>query len=674
MATADTPTQGAIRLHLLGDPKLETGAGRLSLERKDAALLALLAIEQAVPRGRMAALLWPDADAAAARNNLRQRLHRLRKRAGREVADTANDVLRLAAHVSHDLGGLTEALADDVAAAGGEPLGALDYADCEALDAWVNAAREQWRAARRDALAEISSRQERDGRLALALEYAQRLVADDPLLEHAHRRLMRLHYLRGDRGAALSAFERCRERLSRELGASPGRETLALAAMIDASGALPPAPAPKTAPLVLPRPARLVGRDTEWRLLEQACDARRLMLVCGEPGMGKSRLLTDFAAGRAGMIVVGARPGDARVPYVLMARLLRAVLERHPSLALDDPVRQELARLLPEFGAAAPRAMQPPRLRQAVVAALLTAAPALGGCVIDDLHFADEASQEMVLAIAASEAGRSLQWLMAVRATQAVPPLASRLAHADAADLECIELAPLDASAVESLLASLALPGFDARPWAEPLARHTGGNPLFVLETLSALLARGGPVFSDAALSLPAPGSVGQLIERRLEHLSPEALRLARAAALAGPDFSVELVARVLRVHPLDLAGAWRELEATQVIRDGAFAHDLVFEATLHSVPEPIARVLHLDIAAELDASGAPAARVAQHWHDAQEWARAGAAFAAAAQRACRLSQPSIEADLWLRAADCFDRSGATEEARAARSRGQRLR
>src|SRR5207245_2104087 len=86
--------------------------------------------------------------------------------------------------------------------------------------------------------------------------------------------------------------------------------------------------------------------------------------------------------------------------------------------------------------------------------------------------------------------------------------------------------------------------------------------------------------------------------------------------------------------HALDLAEPWRELEAAHVIRDGAFAHDLVYEATVASVPEPIARVLHGRIAQHLEARAAAAAAIAPHWAGAREWLKAGEAHAAAAARA----------------------------------------
>jgi len=86
----------AFQLRLLDAPRIEWDDGRThALERKDAALLAMLALDGPLPRARAAALLWPDAADGQARGNLRQRLFRLRRLAGRDLVE-ATDTLRLA--------------------------------------------------------------------------------------------------------------------------------------------------------------------------------------------------------------------------------------------------------------------------------------------------------------------------------------------------------------------------------------------------------------------------------------------------------------------------------------------------------------------------------------------------------------------------------------------------
>ncbi len=403
----------------------------------------------------------------------------------------------------------------------------------------------------------------------------------------------------------------------------------------------------------------------EWGELEIAWHQQRLALVCGEPGIGKTRLLGDFVARHDGAIVVGARPGDERVPFALLARLLRAVTQRHTPI-LEDWARAELSRLLPELGAAPETKLQLVRLQRAVVHALLVASNAgLTGCAIDDLHFADDASVESLLALIAGKEA-DMRWLVGVRAAEISRRLLEWLERTEPNEVARIELGPLDVQAIEALLISLVLPDFDARAWAEPLARHTGGNPLFILETLSAALTQDATALRGGVALLPAPSSVGQLIERRLHKLSRDALRLARVAALAGQDFSVGLAACVLSAHPLDLAEAWHELEVAQIIRadrDGsAFAHDLILETTLRTVPHAIARVMHKDIAEFLETHGAQPARIAGHYYEAEQWSKAGAHYRIAADRARSIAFGANAAELYQRAADSLEKAGQRTE------------
>ena len=447
----------------------------------------------------------------------------------------------------------------------------------------MTVAREQWAVARRNALAEIASRLESQGQVAKALRYAERLVADDPLLEHAHRRVMRLHYLRGDRAGALTAFERCTDVLHRELDARPGKETLDLVRVIEDSRA-PTLVAPSTHTVTVLRPPRLVGRDREWGAIERGWQHGHVTIVSGEPGIGKSRLAGDWCSATHGCAMFGARPGDARVAHALLARVLRGLIERWG--APKEPwIVAELARLLPELGAAPSAKFQALQLQQAVAQTFSAAAKAgAAGLVIDDVQFADDASLEILLHLMTQQSLSGLPWLITVRANEIPAQLSEWTAKLDANQMVEIHLGPLDDDAVRVLLESLAIPDLDVAAWVKPMARHTGGNPMFILETLLAMMGRGGDSLRDASpLKLPAPAHIGQLIERRLDQLSAPALRLARVAALAGPDFTVELAATVLSAHALDIADAWRELEGAQVIRDQGFAHDLIYEATLRT-------------------------------------------------------------------------------------------
>ena len=258
-----------LRVCLLGTPRLAWSDGRVHpLQRRDAALLAMLVLDGLAPRSRVALQLWPDADPEGARNNLRQRLFRLRRTAARDVV-TADDVLRLADGIGHDLQPPTDRLGEAPPAAAGVLLGELDYADCAELGDWVDSARERWRTARSQALAAIAEDLEARRELVQALVYAEHLLDADPLAEPAHRRVMRLHYLRGERAAARAAYERLRRLLDGELGAAPDRETRELAALIERSVPPPLTPTRALPPAVL-RPPRLVGREPQWSAAQAA--------------------------------------------------------------------------------------------------------------------------------------------------------------------------------------------------------------------------------------------------------------------------------------------------------------------------------------------------------------------------------------------------------------------
>ena len=633
-------------LHLCGRGRVAATAGQcVVLERRDAAMLALLAIEGPTARARVTALLWPDEPPHDVRGRLRQRIYALKRKLGVEAISGSSTL------------SISPALAWQ--GFGGEPLDAAllgddDYADLPEFAEWLRAARQRLQALRRERLAGEASALELEGRLAEAIACAERLLVLEPLQEHAHRRLMRLHYLRGDRAAALLAFDRCERALKDDVGATPSVETLDLLAQIERSQALAAPTSRRVVPVSVLRPPRLVGRDAEWAVLQAAWERGDAVVIVGEAGMGKTRLVDDLlrahasAPGRA--LQASARPGDERVPYALLGRLLRSLLATRTE-ALADGVQTELARVLPELprctlagaddGGAQARfvgALES-TLRDAVLAGLEAVA-------LDDLHFADAASLEMAQHLAGVP---GLRWLAAFRGAEIGPA-----AHALVATLttrlraEPLVLQPLTRAQVAELLDSLGLTGVgaldavDATNFADALHHRTGGNPLFLLETLKAWLLqrepnRGGPAALGMFARLPPSESALRLIERRIGLLSRDAVRLARCAAVAGQDFSVTLAAEVLDANPLDLADAWTELESAQVLRDGAFAHDLIFDAARASVPQPIARALHRRIAELMVREGGVApARLAAHWLGAGEELRAAPHLAEAGRQALR--------------------------------------
>lgn len=685
-AVPDTP----LLLRLTGAPCACTGERSLPLGASDALLLAWLALEGPTTRERLALLLWPASSAEAARNAMRQRLFRLRRQLGRELV-AGSTLLALAPGVAHDLDG-TAAL-----------LGDLGAPDAPELDGWLAQQRDARRARARRAQEDRIEALEAAGDAAAALPLALALLDAEPLSEDAHRRVMRLHYLRGDRAAALLAFDRCEQLLKHEVGARPSAPTLALLAAIEQSAPVAGSASVRSlVPATVLRPPRLVGRNAELTALQRGLAAGQMVVLVGEAGMGKSRLLQALAAQRPGVLHSSGRPGDALVPYATLARALRQLLDHDPAAA-DPALRRALAPLLPELadadGPSAPALHQP--LAQPVLA-LLQRCRGVDTLALDDLHFADDASLELLQVLwsapreaPAVRADSLPHWCLGLR-----PPAPGTRLHellqtlATAGPHTRLTLQPLTPPQMAEFVASLALPALgDAAvvALAATLCQRTGGNPLFALETLKlawadgklADLSAGGA--GTAAPRLPQPDSLAALIGQQLARLTPAALQLARVAAVAGVDFGIPLAGHLLGRSALDLADPWAELEAQQVMRGEAFAHDLVHDAVLQGLPEVIARHLHGQTAAWLeqqdvepapgaagrtaDAAPNPAlraidpARVAAHWEAAGQRARALPALRAAAERAHRALREGERIGFLLRAADIAEAAARPDEA-----------
>jgi DNA-binding SARP family transcriptional activator len=288
-------------LRLLGVPAWRVADGLWQpLSRKDAALLCRLALEGTLPRSALATWLWPDVATPRAHANLRQRLYKLRQSAPGPLVAETDERLALGPAVRVDLRQDADAPEIDFEA----PLlaGCDEPGGTDGVQAWLDDARRQWTARRTDLLAGLAARREEAGEVAAALGLTERLLALEPLLEHAWRRLMRLHALRGDRAGALAAFERCERTLRDELGVRPGPETIALMQAVECGAALPSV-RPGRAGVLPPCPALLVGREAPLAALHArlglgASPARPLTVVHGWPGVGKSMLLSALAHDR----------------------------------------------------------------------------------------------------------------------------------------------------------------------------------------------------------------------------------------------------------------------------------------------------------------------------------------------------------------------------------------
>lgn len=664
-----------LRVRLLGPPSWQLdGREPVKLARKDAALLARLALDGPQPRPALCDLLWPDSSADQAADSLRQRASRLRAAAGVPFIEIGASVA-VHPHVVFDAT-QPDILPDEVLLASPGLLAGVDLGDHDELDRWLGKARARVAERCARALADRAERLERDGRLHEALPLARRIVDWEPLGEQGWRRVMRLHYLRGDRAAAQEAFWRLHDLLRDELGTRPSAETLQLFQTVEAAEAAPALPR-RPVPTSLLRPPVLVGRQAPWAAMCAAWQLPQPFVLVGEAGLGKSRLLEAFTHGQDGLVIERARPGDQPSPDALLGRLLQQIEQRFAPRS-SETVRAELARLRPEFGqppAATPNAaVLRHALEQWLAAAL---AGGLRGIVVDDLHNADPGSLEALRWLAASPALAALRIGLASRPWR--DEGAGALLGAWLTDSQRpvrIELQPLSQPELSALLASLALPALLDEATVVRLYRHAGGHPLYTLATLQHAVASGAELQLPQAL--PPPDSVQALLDARLRDLPAATRDLLQVAAVGGADLNVERAAQLLGCPALALSEAWAALEAHNVLRGEAFSHDLVHEAALRAVPQGLRQALHRQWAALLQGEGtAPPARVAAHWEEGLRWSEAGRAWHAAAAAARLAGRLAEQAELFERAARCHAKAGddaARFESLLARLEGLQLR
>jgi DNA-binding SARP family transcriptional activator len=616
-------------LHLLGTPTLESQR----LERKTAAVLAYLALEGQTHKYKLSGWLWPDSGETAARNNMRQLLRRLRVAVGEVVL--GEDLIELHSDVDVDVQHLSsfqnpslELLKRD-----DELLAGLEYDDAPDFDEWLLGVREELKAQRSRAAQVEADRLEKNGQLRQALEFAQFRVKLEVLSEEAYRQVARLQYLLGDRGAALVTLERCRNVLREELGVELLPESLELLGLIERGTVLAgtvPKPKETVLPTAILRPPVLAGRGREWTLMEEAWERGQIIYLEGEPGAGKTRLALDFAQSKGSVFHFQARPGDAGIPMASMARGVRQMIEQDPAVLECVPkwAHRELARLLPELShdeALPPLASEVEKLRFFDAIGEVTLAHAKFITVADDVQFSDLASSESNGYLISKFAGHPgpLQPRMIVvyrRGELSAENEAGLTAAVEAGIAIKISIQPLETNAIGTMLEGMGLENLE--DLVQGLSRYTGGNPMFILETVKHLIET-GTLAQGLPSRLTPPGKVAALIGRRLQRLSAPALHLARVAAVAKTSFDLNLAAGVLERPMMELAEAHAELEVALVLRGNAFTHDLIFEAVLALIPRAIRQVLHGNTAQYLETINSDAARIAQHWLEASNTEKA---------------------------------------------------
>ncbi|WP_410660111.1 BTAD domain-containing putative transcriptional regulator [Amycolatopsis sp. lyj-112] len=461
------------------------------------------------------------------------------------------------------------------------------------------------------------------------------LVQRHPLRESLHETLMRALHASGRQTEALTVYREARQVLMSELGVEPGVPLRELHQRI-LDGTEKPAAEPKSPVFVVPPPvakaierggaANLPGRGRQIERLQGfvadvLAGRGRPVWLEGEAGIGKSELLI---AGLAGAGARGCQLAWTAADELQQRFPLQVIMEclgvHHGSA---DPERARLAVELHaepahgNWGPADPILSTVDKLL-ALVDETCAAGPLV--LVIDDLHWADEASVLLWQRLAAATRQLPLLLVAAARAGHGRRDLAQLRRGVEAKGGEVMPVEVLSDDEIGAVFEGILAARLGSS--LRPLVRRAAGNPLYAREIANDLVRTGSVRVKTGVAEVTldgtenAPRSLLAAVGRTLECLDPDVTRLLRTASLLGAEFAVEDVAALSGMSPLEVLQSLEPATTAGVIEYAgdklAFHHPFQRQALYDGIAKPVRAALHRRAAEALARGGAPIKRVAE--------------------------------------------------------------
>ena len=638
-------------LTLFGPPHVSVEgrpAGQLSA--KALGLLAYLALEPGPHRREtLASLLWGESGDDAARTSLRQAILHLREVLGDAICADRTSVT-IKGPVDCDVTAF-------LAAVRAEPRKAVEYdvprffgeisvRGAPSFDEWLEHTRGRLLRKYQDVLRSAAREAVARSRWREAMELAERWLVSDQFAEEAMGVLMESLYCQGSRATALARYRDFRDTLKAEIGAAPGDALVDLARQLELAAGM--ADAADEAPPPVRFEADLVGRETHWNELTQALhaaksDGPQVVLLEGEPGIGKTRLAEEFirwAIAHGTTVLRGqGYQSTEEAPFGSIAGALRAGLAA-PGLSGTDPEwLAEVSRLVPELNRRFP-GLQPVsigagglerlRLFEAVAQVLLALTAERPTILfLDDLQWCDAESCAMMTFLVHRLEHVPLVFLATITAGEMSRDLPARQLVADlAARSRCrsVGVTPLTEDEVWRLvrqLGNIRTPT-GARRFARRLYEVSDGNPFQVIEITKMLFAEGllavTPVSREWVIPAEAdaqsfgrieiPRSVRDALSARISRLPYELRDLLSSIAAAGRPVRTEVLSRVLGFSRLRVAALADALVERHLVdeADGSYetAHPLIGQFVRSDLTTARRTELHRALSLALEETARP--------------------------------------------------------------------
>lgn len=541
-----------IAVYLLGNPRIQVGDRSVnSVSAKAWALLAYLALNPlAQPRERLLGLLWAESAEAAARKNLRNLLWSLRKDMGAEALIEQADHISLSPDVWVDVAAFESAAqnqnqdADSLNLFRGGLLEGISLREAPEFELWLTTEQERLAQQYSRILSRHIRQYELSGEWERVSDLAFRGLQHYPLDERVTMSLMVALARQGKRTEALAQYERFKSLLAERLGVEPLPESLAVYeairnhtlqnGIVEHVRQMPPPP----------RNTVFVGREGELARISEAFEQSRagvrVVLLHGETGIGKTRLLQEWLDSLPGGVTklsMTALAATQNLPLMPIAGLFHtsALQALFVPMSPVNPIwLTEMTRLIPEIRLMMPGLPDLPalpyedeqrRLFQALVEALRGLNTRHLVLTLDDMHWADSTTIEWLMYLTHQFREHPLLLIGTYRTDEISPVLHGAVAHwSRAGTLEQVRLLPLSEDAITNMIASLG----DERN-REQVFHQSGGNPYYAIEMVRADEGR-------------IPEALVELITSRLNRLPEIAQQVLQVASVLEPYITFDLL------------------------------------------------------------------------------------------------------------------------------------
>ncbi|NOZ70614.1 MAG: AAA family ATPase [Chloroflexi bacterium] len=641
--------------------------------QKSKALFQILLIEpgRLVPTDQILEYLWPDLPLRKAQNNLWVTVSQLRRvlepdsppRARSAYIYKQSEGYRFSPESDYWLDG--DAFATHLAAAQSAPdlaaritaweaalsLYQGDYLEDEPYAEWAQLPRTQWRRRYEQLLLNLAEAHGRNGRFQQAIIHCHTILTLDNANETAYRLLMRCHAALGDRTTALKVYDKAVQVLQDEIGVDPMPETAELARQIRSRGgdwrieseirAISSSQSIGSVQDKHPPPSPFVGRSKEigqlMRLLSQAAAGQgQTVLISGEPGIGKSRLVQETAilAHRQGFHLLSAQcyQVEQAMPYQPLIDLIRQLIAHDDHWQQLAPVwLRELAILVPEIedvAIAATTAVSPSdepeesrqgRLFQAIYHLFEDQAGRHKLLlVVEDIHWADLATLQCLHYLARHIVRVPIAFIFTLR-EESLSTDADLLAMLRSLRREVhvsfLTLGRLSEADTSALLQQTA----DTAPYVDQLGhwlhQETGGNPFFFVSLLQSLREEGmldnavktdwlALARTDPTLTLPE--AIRDSVRDRLQRLPQAEQEVLHWMAVYGRRLDFSTLQALSHQPQIALLNTIEQLAARHLVVETAgqydFDHNKTREVVYYDLSSARRRLYHQQIAETLEA------------------------------------------------------------------------